>query len=82
MAMIDRTLREQAAAAPTVALAVIVTVEPALDNDRLAAAGLVVAHRVDRLSMVSGTLKGADIERLAALPGVVRIEADSPMRAC
>lgn len=81
MATIDRALREHAAVAPTATLAVIVTVEPGLDSDSLVSAGLVVTHRVERINIVSGTLRCADIERVAALPGVVRIEADAPMRA-
>lgn len=81
MATIDQALREQAAAAPEAALAVIVTVEPGTGDAGLAAAGLAVTHRVARLNVVSGTIRGAALDRLAGLPGVVRIEADAPMRA-
>jgi hypothetical protein len=81
MAMVDRLLREQATVAPTTQLDVIVTVEPGCGNDRLAAAGLVVLHRIERINAVSGTLQAGKLDSLAALPGVVRIEADAPMRA-
>ena len=80
MAEIDRALLEQATAAPESDLAVIVTVEPDLGDQQLAAAGLVVAHRIARINAVSGTLAAGELDRLAALPGVVRIEADAPMR--
>ena len=81
MAEIDRALMEHAAAAPSAMLDVVVTLEQMLDNDELAAAGLTVAHRIERLRTVSGSIKAAGLDRLVMLPGVVRIEADTPMRA-
>ncbi len=81
MTEIDQALREQAAATPEAPLAVIVKVEPDPGDDALAEAGLVVAQRITRLNTVSGTVQGARLEALAALPGIVRIEADTPMRA-
>ncbi len=81
MAEIDRALLAQATAAPESELAVIVTVEPDPGDQQLAAAGLVVAQRIPRINAVSGTLEAGRLEALAALPGVVRIEADRPMRA-
>ena len=81
MAEIDRALMERAAASPTTTLDVIVTLERMLDNNELAAAGLTVAHRIERLRTVSGSITAAGLGRLAMLPDVVRIEADTPMRA-
>lgn len=81
MAEIDRALMKRAADSPKATLDVIVTLERMLDNDELAAAGLNVAQRIERLRTVSGSITAAGLERLGKLPGVVRIEADTPMRA-
>lgn len=81
MAEIDQALREQAAATPEASLAVIVTVEPETGDDALKAAGLEVAHRIARLNVVSGTIQGAELDHLAEVLGVLRIEADGPMQA-
>jgi hypothetical protein len=81
MAEIEQALREQAAASPEASLAVIVTIEPEQGDDELLAAGLEVAHRIARMNVVSGTVQGASLDRLARLPGVLRIEADAPMQA-
>lgn len=81
MTEIDQALLAQARATPTVELAVLVTVEPHTDNQRLADAGLVVGQRIASINVVSGTLAAGRLDALAALPGVVRIEADRPMHA-
>ncbi len=81
MTEIDQALLEQAATAPEAVLAVIVTVAPGLVDDRLAAAGLVVAQRIERIHAVAGTIEAARLDELAALPGVERIEGDTPIRA-
>jgi hypothetical protein len=81
MAEIDQALVERAAVAPAAMLDVIVTLSTSLSDDRLAAAGLAITNRFERLNTVSGRIKAASLDRLATLPGVARIEADSDMRA-
>ena len=81
MAEIEPSLREHATTSPLGEVAVIVTVEPQVTSEQLEALGLDIAQRFERIGTVAGTLKGADLDRLAAEPGVLRIERDSPMQA-
>lgn len=79
MADLDRVLMERARRAPEATLTVIVRLSQPVADAVLAGLGLVVIHRFDRLPGVSGTVRGADIARLATLPEVVRIEPDAPL---
>jgi hypothetical protein len=81
MAEIQQSLREHATTSPLEEVAVIVTVEPQVTSEQLAALGLAITQRFERIGTVCGTLKGADLDRLADQPGVLRIESDSPMQA-
>jgi hypothetical protein len=85
MQKIDSQLQAQLEAARAEgaehALPVIVTVSPDSDLDLLAENGLQIARQFTLLSAVSGTVRPADIDRIAQLDTVVRIEYDSPVQA-
>jgi hypothetical protein len=60
---------------------VVVTSDRPLDRQALAAAGMDVTFVSTEGTIASGTVDGKALEQLAALGGVVRIEADTEMHA-
>jgi hypothetical protein len=60
---------------------VVVTLAPDADASALEAAGMTVERRILSLPIVAGQIDAATLERIGRLPGVVRIEPDSEMRA-
>jgi chorismate mutase len=64
---------------PRQEIAVIVTVTPGVDLTTLEQKGMKIQHRIENKPFVTGTLSAADVEEVAALDQVERIEADGTM---
>jgi hypothetical protein len=86
MQKIDSDLQARLQAArerePEREIPVIVTIVPGSDLDLLTQSGLVIERAFELISAVSGTTHAADVQRLAQLDVVVRVEYDGPVHAC